>query len=67
MNLEINFFELDKQEFELHIFVRRVGDSEKKLTIENSRLANFRYKNVKELYEVSMVNYDGFYKKLYQV
>ena len=64
MNIEINFFELEKQNFELNLFFREVNDNdEKKLTIENSRLVNLIEEKSKKLYEVSMTNQNGFHKK----
>ncbi|NCI78755.1 Piwi domain-containing protein [Acinetobacter kanungonis] len=64
MNIEINFFELEEQNFELNLFFREVNDNdEKKLTIENSRLVNLIEETSKKLYEVSMTNQNGFHKK----
>ncbi|MDP7776210.1 hypothetical protein QWI49_13765 [Acinetobacter nosocomialis] len=64
MDIEINFFELEKQNFELNLFVREVNDKdEKKLTVENSRLVNLSISDQKKLYEVVMEKHANFEKK----
>lgn len=64
MDIEINFFELEKQNFELNLFVREVSDNdEKKLTVENSRLVNLYVLDQKKLYEVVMEKHTNFVEK----
>ncbi|MGE9798382.1 Piwi domain-containing protein [Acinetobacter baumannii] len=64
MDIEINFFELEKQNFDLNLFVREVSDKdEKKLTVENSRLVNLSISDQKKLYEVVMEKHNNFVEK----
>lgn len=65
MDIEINFFELERQCFELKVFVREVNDDDKrKLTIENSRLVSLGEKKEKKLYEVSIEKHPEFDQKM---
>lgn len=64
MDIEINFFELERQCFELKVFVREVNDDDKrKLTIENSRLVSLGEKKKKNFMKCQLRSTQNLIKR----